>query len=158
MTIRDFTSGDAPAVVSLHVSVFASYGWTESDYVNLSREANGILLVAEAAPGERAGLAGFIALRQLFTQAEILNLAVDSAYRRQGVATALLRSACERLKKRNVERTFLEVRPSNATGLAFYAAAGFTRISLRKDYYTDPREDAFVLQLPLGANPGREPS
>lgn len=39
----------------------------------------------------------------------------------------------------------LEVRPSNAAAIALYEKHGFAQVGRRKDYYTDPREDALLL-------------
>ena len=43
----------------------------------------------------------------------------------------------------------LEVRPSNTGAQTLYRKLGFRMIGLRKGYYTNPPEDAFVLALYL---------
>ena len=44
---------------------------------------------------------------------------------------------------------FLEVRESNQGARALYKKAGFKKMDLRKDYYSDPREDAVIFRLSL---------
>ena len=42
-------------------------------------------------------------------------------------------------------RTFLEVRRSNVAAQQLYESLGFTVASVRRNYYTQPEEDALVL-------------
>lgn len=149
MNIRLFTREDVAEVVSLGKKAFASGGWTEGDYLYLAGQDGGIILVAADWDGEPGKVAGFIALWQLFDQAEILNLAVDPACQRQGVARALIHAACSKLRENNVRKAYLEVRPSNLAALGLYSSAGFTWATVRKGYYRHPDEDAYVLQLAL---------
>lgn len=94
-------------------------------------------------------VAGFLVSRQTFAggkdapaEREILNLAVVPAFRRKGVATALLR---EELAHGGVH--FLEVRESNRAGLALYGKIGFVRAGRRADYYRSPVEAAIVMKM-----------
>jgi ribosomal-protein-alanine N-acetyltransferase len=85
--------------------------------------------------------AGFLTWRRTAPdEIEILNLAVTRAFRRQGVAKALL-NGLPRLE------TFLEVRESNAGARGLYRAAGFHEVGLRREYYKDPVEGAIVMRL-----------
>ncbi len=70
---------------------------------------------------------------------EILNLAVEPAARRRGLAVALVQAACRS------GRWFLEVRESNSAARALYAKCGFREAGLRRGYYTGPVENAIVL-------------
>ncbi len=98
-------------------------------------------LVAQV--GDR--LAGFVLFRNIPpSEREILNLAVDPASRRQGVASRLI-AAFLRSGEGDV---FLEVRESNYAAKAFYACWGFAAVGLRQDYYHRPVEDAVVMKRP----------
>ena len=48
-----------------------------------------------------------------------------------------------------VRRATLEVRRSNVAAQRLYAAAGFQVTGVRRDYYTQPAEDALVLSTAL---------
>ncbi len=52
-------------------------------------------------------------------------------------------------ESQGVESLFLEVRVSNESAYRLYTRRGFTQISVRKDYYQNPREDARILVKPL---------
>jgi len=73
----------------------------------------------------------------------LMNIAVDPAQRRQGVATALLEQMLERAGR---EASYtLEVRPSNEGAIALYERFGFRTAGTRKRYYSDTGEDAMIM-------------
>jgi ribosomal protein S18 acetylase RimI-like enzyme len=90
-------------------------------------------------------LAGFLVIRDTVPgqEAEILNLAVAPASRRQGIAAALLHHA----RDNSAAQLWLEVRVSNSAARAFYATQGFLETGLRPNYYQEPGEDAIVMCL-----------
>ena len=99
---------------------------------------------------ERAGeIVGFVLVRFVADEMEILNLAVAGTARRMGVGQGLVRAALEEAEGRGTSRVFLEVRESNAPALAFYDSLGFWPIGRRRGYYHDPAEDALTLACPL---------
>jgi ribosomal-protein-alanine N-acetyltransferase len=100
-------------------------------------------------------LAGFLLFREIApAEREILNLAVDPALRRRGVASRLI---AEFLHSDEGD-VFLEVRESNEDAKAFYVRRGFAEVGLRPGYYHRPVEDAVVMKRPaknvLYANEG----
>ena len=86
-------------------------------------------------------------------EAHLGNLAVDTGYRRKGVAQRLLGDLVAEARQRGVRRITLEVRESNGLARTFYARNGFIDIAMRKSYYQNPVEDAIVMLLML---PGGE--
>jgi ribosomal-protein-alanine N-acetyltransferase len=101
--------------------------------------------VAEGA----AEIAGFALARYAGGEMEILNLAVATTARRNGVGRALVRAAMDEGTARGATQAFLEVRESNAAALAFYGSMGFGPTGRRHSYYRDPVEDALILAVPL---------
>ena len=75
----------------------------------------------------------------------INNLAVLPTYRRQGIATALLRHIFEQGRAEGSRRATLEVRRSNESARLLYERFGFIVAGVRRGYYTKPVEDAVVL-------------
>jgi ribosomal-protein-alanine N-acetyltransferase len=75
----------------------------------------------------------------------INNLAVVPAFRRAGVATALLERVLQEGAALGARRTTLEVRESNEAARLLYERFGFTVSGIRRGYYTKPVEDALVL-------------
>ncbi|MDE3179254.1 MAG: ribosomal protein S18-alanine N-acetyltransferase [Acidobacteriota bacterium] len=154
MIIRPFTERDLPGVFSIDVRSLAGRGWLEGDYLRLSRQTGGLILVA-AEPSEDL-VTGFAALRRTLDEAELLNFAIDPEHRRQGIGRALLGESVRQMREAGANLLFLEVRPSNLPAQRLYFSSGFILHSVRKGYYSLPAEDAFVLMLRLdGFIPGQ---
>ncbi|HET8577456.1 MAG TPA: ribosomal protein S18-alanine N-acetyltransferase [Methylomirabilota bacterium] len=99
----------------------------------------------------RAGtrIVGYLCLWEIGHEIHITNLAVHPAYRRRGVARALLEAMLAGARQRGVELVFLEVRPTNADAIGLYGSFGFQVIGRRKGYYFDNGEDALVMEARL---------
>jgi ribosomal-protein-alanine acetyltransferase len=87
--------------------------------------------------------------RHLGEEAEILDVAVPTKHRRRGYARFLLKNFLHLAQERGARGVFLEVRESNAAGLALYREFGFEAIGRRPNYYRDPIEAALVLRLKI---------
>ena len=95
-------------------------------------------------------VAGYIGSQTVLGEADMMNVAVSPAYRRQGIGRALVLALCEALKTQMQATVLtLEVRDSNAAAIALYEALGFTQVGLRKNYYQHPKEDARILRKDL---------
>lgn len=97
---------------------------------------------------------GFILLRAVADEAEILTLAVRPARRGQGLGTRLVSEGMTAAAARGATRLFLEVADDNTAALALYARAGFAEAGRRRDYYARPdggRRDALILTRKLPA-------
>ena len=90
-------------------------------------------------------LAGFLLVWVVAGEAEVLDIAVSPAYRRQGVAKELLNHLQVHAK---VERVFLEVSKNNEPARALYETCGFEMVGERKGYYRDG-SDALLLSRVL---------
>ena len=71
---------------------------------------------------------------------EILAIATIEEYRNKGIAQELL-------AKIRIKNIFLEVRESNQTAINFYKKNNFKEISIRKNYYSEPTENAIIMKL-----------
>ena len=71
---------------------------------------------------------------------EILAIATIEEYRNKGIAQELL-------AKIRIKNIFLEVRESNQTAINFYKKNKFKEISIRKNYYSKPTENAIIMKL-----------
>ena len=90
-------------------------------------------------------LVGYVIVSRYVDAWHVMNIAVERAYRHQGVATTLL-DELFRLTEGDPRRGYtLEVRVSNATAIALYERAGFRATGVRRGYYTDNREDALIM-------------
>lgn len=97
---------------------------------------------------------GFILMRAVADEAEILTLAVRPAARRRGLGGRLVGEGAVEAAARGATRLFLEAAADNAAALALYARAGFAEASRRPGYYAGPdgaRRDALLLARNLTA-------
>ncbi len=92
---------------------------------------------------------GFGGMQVIFDEAHVMNVAVLSDFRRQGVADSMLKLMQKEAKERGASIMFLEVRSSNAPARALYEKNGFTAAGVRKKYYSDNGEDAIIMTCAL---------
>lgn len=90
-------------------------------------------------------IAGYAGLWHVLDEGQITNIALLKAYRRQGYGELLLRVLMEEAWKKKCMNIFLEVRFSNIAAFALYQKLGYEVISVRKQYYSKPVEDAYVM-------------
>lgn len=76
---------------------------------------------------------------------EVLILGVAKSVQRQGVAGLLFNAMQMATREAGVHRLILEVRESNHSAIAFYLAMGCRELARRKGYYSQPTEDAIVM-------------
>jgi ribosomal-protein-alanine N-acetyltransferase len=81
----------------------------------------------------------------IFDELHLNTLAVSPTHRRQGLATYLLKAVMAEAAHEGARRATLEVRESNQAALALYAQLGFTTTARRRNYYSNPVEDALIL-------------
>ena len=149
MRVRLFAKDDLHAMLGLQEKCPEAVRWTKGDYERLAEDAGGKILVAELETMDPPKLLGFAAFHRILDEVELRNMAVDPEHREQGIGKALLEDARDRLLKVGAKRVFLEVRASNKPALSLYYSVGFALHSLRKGYYRDPDEAAYVLALEL---------
>ena len=134
---------------SAHVSQVAqleklcfSAPWSEN---SISSElTNPLSCWLVALDGDR--VAGYVGSQTVLDESDMMNIAVDPQYRRQGIARALVEELVKCLARKESRCLTLEVRASNAGAIALYGKLGFVQVGLRKNYYRNPREDAMILR------------
>ena len=94
---------------------------------------------------ETGTLVGYLVLSRYVDAWHIMNVAVAPERRRQGIASALLQRLLELTKDDSLRGYTLEVRISNQRAIELYERAGFRITGVRRGYYTDNREDAYVM-------------
>lgn len=95
-------------------------------------------------------IVGFIISRRVSVdEAELLNIAVDPVYQRQGLARLLLDTLRASYQQAGIKHWYLELRASNTAALACYTHYGFVLRGRRKAYYPAMagREDALLMKL-----------
>jgi len=87
----------------------------------------------------------YIGLWIMVDEAHITTIAVAPEYRGNRLAERLIEYAEEYSKVWGAEKMVLEVRVSNEAAQKVYKRLGFETIGLRKRYYSDNLEDAYVM-------------
>ncbi len=118
--------------------------WRVEDFRNLIENPDAINLAAVESSGR---VVGYSCAWRVVECAELGNLAVLPERRGRGVARGLLDTTLKACRRKRVEVLFLEVRESNERAVELYERYGFSRIGLRRAYYSDPVEDALIMKL-----------
>ena len=88
---------------------------------------------------------GYLMILDSIDVYEILAIATVEEYRNKGIAQELL----DKIKTKDI---FLEVRESNKVAINFYKKNNFKEISIRKNYYSEPTENAIIMKLEVNVN------
>jgi ribosomal-protein-alanine N-acetyltransferase len=133
---------DLDAVAALEAATFTN-PWTR-DMLERELLQSDVARVYVARLPERR-VAAFCACWLVYDELHINTIAVDAGLRRQGLATTLMMHILRDAAAQGATRTYLEVRRSNLPAQALYQRLGFTVAGIRRNYYTNPDEDALVL-------------
>lgn len=88
---------------------------------------------------------GYGGMWHVVNEGHITNIAVKKEYRRKGVAAAIINKITETAIEKDMIGLTLEVRTSNSAAIALYKKFGFKLEGIRKEYYSDTKEDALVM-------------
>ena len=95
---------------------------------------------------------GFALCRVSADQCELLSLGVARDYRKQGIATTLMRSAMAMASSQKARWFFLEVAIDNDAAARLYEALGLKKVGVRPNYYENKdgtRTDANTMRADL---------
>ncbi len=146
--IEKMTNDDLQYVCQLEEKLFTS-SWKLKDFLyELNDNPFSCYFVCKI----NNKVVGYIGEWITFEQAQITTLGVDPKYQGQGIATSLLEHAILFANQKQCEIMSLEVRVSNYVALNLYKKLGFEIVNIRKGYYQDNHEDAYLMIKPLGGN------
>jgi len=145
--IEPLPLGAAEPLAIMHAACFPDDPWGASALARLIALTGSFGWIA----WEGRSPAGFILMRDLGTECEILSLGVTPRWRRRGIGQALLREAIAETRRRGLSSLVLEVAVDNDAAGALYAALGFKPVGRRPRYYKRPdgRTDALILRSTL---------
>jgi ribosomal-protein-alanine N-acetyltransferase len=116
--------------------------WSRSMFEAELRKPSSLALGAFT---EDDALVGYAFVSRYVDAWHVMNVAVADAYRRRGIASALLGRLFEVTESDSRRGYTLEVRVSNAGAIQLYERLGFEPRGIRRGYYTDNREDALIM-------------
>jgi [ribosomal protein S18]-alanine N-acetyltransferase len=142
--IRPLVYPDLPEVIAIERRVFPT-PWSLAMFVLELSKQSGVCLAAtdRGADGEQR-LAAYLICSRYDTVWHVMNIAVDVAHQRRGIASALLAELYAQVADEQARFT-LEVRRSNFVAIHLYEREGFRAAGMRRRYYQDNGEDALVM-------------
>lgn len=125
--------------------------WTVEDYYEELKREESVFLIIRC----NSKFCGFLLARLITnfqndlpeTVAEIYNIAIEKEYRRHKLGTKILGRLIKEGTRNNLKKIFLEVRKSNTEAIKFYEKNKFIQSGIRKNFYSNPTEDAVLMYL-----------
>lgn len=143
ITVRQLNPSDLDAMTTLEKKL-------EHSAFNAGLLAHEFDVIHDAWLGAFCGsqLIGYVGIANLAGEVHVLNIAVENAQRRKGVARLLMDAAKQRVLAWKASCMTLEVRVSNTPAIKLYESLGFVEEGVRPNYYRDG-EDASIMWIVL---------
>jgi [ribosomal protein S18]-alanine N-acetyltransferase len=145
--IRELGAHDLDALADLHAACFSDAWDVDALATLLAMPGSFALLAVGRGPGDLPDLRGFVMVRAIAGEAEIISLGVRPSLRRAGLGHRLLAAASREAVSCGARRLFLEVAEDNAAARALYRAAGLADVGRRPKYYQRADGDVAALVL-----------
>ena len=142
--IKKLTSDDInyiEQIFNLEKEIFKSSAFSKS-YLNTLIKGDNSFIYVYLIDDK---VCGYLLILDSIDVYEILAIATIEEYRNKGIAQELL----DKIKTKDI---FLEVRESNQVAINFYKKNRFKEISIRKNYYSEPTENAVIMKLEVNVN------
>lgn len=140
MKIERMTKAHLDSVCEIEQKCFV-HPWSPESIEYEFNNSTSLFFVAT----ENNNVIGYIGMSCIIDEGYIFNVAVDENYRRQGVGSALINTLVTYGKRNNFSFLTLEVRESNLKARSLYSKFGFIKVGERKDYYSEPKENAVLM-------------
>ena len=142
LELRALDTTDLDAVERIEQESYPT-PWSRSMFASEIAKPSSICLGAFDADTD--SLLGYLIISRYVDAWHVMNVAVEPAHRRRGIATALLDRLFELTADDGRRGYTLEVRVSNTHAIQLYEQLGFRPRGVRRGYYTDNREDALIM-------------
>lgn len=137
---------------------FAKWGYGAFDGDDFTRqfahESYGVIAAKDRTPEvpliagpltEGPAIIGALLYRFAGDDCEIIEIAVNAACRRRGIAQKMMTELQNLSAQKNITRLILEVAEDNAPAIAFYKSYGFQPVGRRNAYYRQ-KIDAIIME------------
>jgi len=140
MVRRDFAH-----VLAIEQTCF-EFPWTEEEFLQCLHLPNCLGMVAEY----EGRVVGFIIYETPKNRIFITNIATSPEFQRHGIARQMIQKLVTKMIYQQRHKLAIEIRETNISALLCFRAMGFRVAAVRKNFYEDQSEDAYVLQYRLG--------
>ncbi|HWR28445.1 MAG TPA: ribosomal protein S18-alanine N-acetyltransferase [Negativicutes bacterium] len=141
IVVRRMTMDDLDGVMLVEVDSFLT-PWSRSAFEEeLSQNRLARYLVAV----DNGAVIGYAGTWLVINEAHVTNVAVSGQRRREGIGRLLMEKLMDLSRDSGMDSMTLEVRVSNEAARHLYQQLGFVEAGLRKNYYSETKEDALIL-------------
>lgn len=141
MSIRLMNVDDLKVILELEHQLFTS-SWQEEDFIyEIVANPFSYNFVLE----ENNEIIGYAGLWVTYEQSQITTIGIRKESQRKGYASKLMEFLLDFAKDKKCEVMSLEVRVSNDNAIKLYEKYGFKHAGIRKNYYQDNYEDAYLM-------------
>ncbi|MDD6711545.1 ribosomal-protein-alanine N-acetyltransferase [Sharpea azabuensis] len=138
MLLRAMAVNDLDQIIVLEHQLFSS-PWSKEDYLyELSSNPYAKYYVLEDDK-----IIGYVGMWITYETAQITTIGIAKERQGQGLSKLLMNKVDG--ETRDCEAITLEVRVSNTRAIRLYESYGFRKEAIRKDYYLDNHEDAYLM-------------
>lgn len=116
-----------------------SGAWTQQSIAESVSNKNACFYIAYA----DSRPAGYMSMQLVLGEGDIMRVAVLPEFRRLGIGRALLEQC---FSANTLDAVFLDVRENNIPAIKLYESFGFESIGVRKNYYSNPTENAIMMK------------
>jgi [ribosomal protein S18]-alanine N-acetyltransferase len=149
VSIYPATEKDVSGIFSVEKKCFTLPWSLESIYSDVVSSKITNYFVAKTVEGNIIGFGGMYSIAG---ETHITNIAVLPTCRKCGIGAMLVSSLINKAQQNESFGITLEVRVSNKPAILTYQKFGFAIEGLRKNYYQDNNEDAYIMWLNFEIN------
>ena len=140
MTFREMLVEDLDQVMEIENDLI-SPPWTREGFFTFLLKDENMFFVVE----EKGQILGYCSMQPVLDEGAILNVAVTRDRQKEGIGYFLVDSMLMLAAARGIHIVHLEVRESNGSARRLYQRLGFKEDGFRKNYYTEPVENAELM-------------
>jgi ribosomal-protein-alanine N-acetyltransferase len=143
LVIRKGSKKDIKGMAMIEDMSFSN-AWTEEMIMRDVEENKKFSTYIVAELGDE--IVGYIGFWSIVDECQINTIAVSPFFRRQRIGTILLNTALRATEDVGIKTWTLELRTGNLAAKGLYESMGFMEEAVRKDYYSNPVEDAILMR------------
>lgn len=151
MRVRLVEEADADAITALEEECFTD-AWSPALMSQMFASEWDRIYVLE----DEGKVIGYADVRNMYGDCDLMSICVTREARGRGGASLLMEHILEQARADDARQILLEVRRSNEAAIGLYRKFGFEELGVRRNYYSNPVEDAVVMLLevkrPLATN------
>lgn len=140
LVIEQMISKDIDGVFEVEKNCFEHH-WSKESFMKELKNDVARYLVAKIDDK----VVGYVGIWFVMDEGHITNVAVHTDYRGLKIGDKLVQALIKLCKESNISAMTLEVRVSNVVAQNLYKKYGFKLAGIRKEYYSDNKEDAMIM-------------